>query len=122
MVPQEGLEPPRANAHYALNVARLPIPPLRQAFHKLKNYIMGGIACQITAGVDPSCYSDLTALLLEQTPPQSSVLGGVGGAAGGTCSAGIRRVIMYQSEKDSNRSAGRLSEPICTLCTRSLTP
>ena len=28
-VPQEGFEPPRANAHYALNVARLPIPPLR---------------------------------------------------------------------------------------------
>jgi hypothetical protein len=28
-MPQEGLEPPRANAHYALNVARLPIPPLR---------------------------------------------------------------------------------------------
>lgn len=28
-VPQEGLEPPRASAHHALNVARLPIPPLR---------------------------------------------------------------------------------------------
>lgn len=31
-MPQEGLEPPRAYAHYVLNVARLPIPPLR---HKL---------------------------------------------------------------------------------------
>ena len=30
LVPQEGLEPPWANAHYALNVARLPIPPLRR--------------------------------------------------------------------------------------------
>lgn len=29
VVPQEGFEPPRAHAHYALNVARLPIPPLR---------------------------------------------------------------------------------------------
>ena len=28
-MPKEGLEPTRANAHYALNVARLPIPPLR---------------------------------------------------------------------------------------------
>ena len=30
-VPKRGLEPRRAFAHYALNVARLPIPPLRQA-------------------------------------------------------------------------------------------
>lgn len=30
LVPQEGLEPTRANAHYALNVARLPVPPLRR--------------------------------------------------------------------------------------------
>jgi hypothetical protein len=30
-VPKEGFEPSRAYAHYALNVARLPIPPLRQA-------------------------------------------------------------------------------------------
>ena len=29
-VPKGGLEPPRAFAHYALNVARLPIPPLRR--------------------------------------------------------------------------------------------
>jgi hypothetical protein len=29
-VPKEGFEPSRANAHYALNVARLPIPPLRR--------------------------------------------------------------------------------------------
>src|SRR5439155_26787387 len=29
-VPKRGLEPRRAFAHYALNVARLPIPPLRQ--------------------------------------------------------------------------------------------
>lgn len=26
-VPKRGLEPPRAYAHYTLNVARLPIPP-----------------------------------------------------------------------------------------------
>ena len=30
-VPKVGVEPTRANAHYALNVARLPIPPLRHA-------------------------------------------------------------------------------------------
>jgi hypothetical protein len=30
-VPKEGFEPSRAYAHYALNVARLPIPPLRLA-------------------------------------------------------------------------------------------
>ena len=30
MVPKGGLEPPRGNPHYALNVARLPVPPLRQ--------------------------------------------------------------------------------------------
>ncbi len=28
-MPKVGFEPTRANAHYALNVARLPIPPLR---------------------------------------------------------------------------------------------
>ncbi len=31
-VPQEGFEPARAIAHYALNVARLPVPPLRHFF------------------------------------------------------------------------------------------
>src|SRR5689334_14575405 len=30
-VPKGGFEPPRAFAHYALNVARLPVPPLRPA-------------------------------------------------------------------------------------------
>ena len=30
LVPKGGLEPPRGNPHYALNVARLPVPPLRQ--------------------------------------------------------------------------------------------
>jgi hypothetical protein len=30
-VPKEGFEPSQANAHYALNVARLPVPPLRLA-------------------------------------------------------------------------------------------
>ena len=30
-MPKVGVEPTRANAHYALNVARLPIPPLRLA-------------------------------------------------------------------------------------------
>ncbi len=33
MVPKEGLEPSRAYTHYALNVARLPIPPLRHGLH-----------------------------------------------------------------------------------------
>ncbi len=31
-MPKVGFEPTRAKAHYALNVARLPIPPLRLAF------------------------------------------------------------------------------------------
>ena len=35
LVPQEGLEPPWAIAHYALNVARLPIPPLRRTVIQL---------------------------------------------------------------------------------------
>ena len=30
-MPKVGVEPTRAYAHYALNVARLPIPPLRLA-------------------------------------------------------------------------------------------
>ena len=30
MVPKGGLEPPWGFPHYALNVARLPVPPLRQ--------------------------------------------------------------------------------------------
>ncbi len=29
LVPKRGLEPPRPDGHYTLNVARLPIPPLR---------------------------------------------------------------------------------------------
>ena len=29
-VPKRGFEPPRANAHSALNAARLPVPPLRR--------------------------------------------------------------------------------------------
>ncbi len=28
-MPKRGLEPPRPDGHYTLNVARLPIPPLR---------------------------------------------------------------------------------------------
>ena len=31
LVPKGGFEPPRAFAHYALNVARLPVPPFRRA-------------------------------------------------------------------------------------------
>src|SRR5262245_57425878 len=31
VVPTKGLEPPREYSHYALNVARLPIPPRRPA-------------------------------------------------------------------------------------------
>src|SRR5713226_926728 len=30
LVPKRGLEPPRPDGHYTLNVARLPIPPLRR--------------------------------------------------------------------------------------------
>ena len=31
-VPKEGFEPSLPNGNYALNVARLPVPPLRQAY------------------------------------------------------------------------------------------
>ena len=37
-MPKVGVEPTRANAHYALNVARLPIPPLRRGFHLTEVY------------------------------------------------------------------------------------
>lgn len=41
LVPQEGLEPPREYSHHALNVARLPIPPLRLNFiTEQANYTM----------------------------------------------------------------------------------
>ena len=33
LVPKRGLEPPRPDGHYTLNVARLPIPPLRHAWY-----------------------------------------------------------------------------------------
>ena len=46
-VPQEGLEPPWAIAHYALNVARLPIPPLRRCINCKGNYTMPTVGCQI---------------------------------------------------------------------------
>jgi hypothetical protein len=35
MVPKEGFEPSWVFTHYALNVARLPIPPLRLAWNLL---------------------------------------------------------------------------------------
>ena len=34
LVPKRGLEPPRPYGHYTLNVARLPIPPLRHACYQ----------------------------------------------------------------------------------------
>lgn len=37
MVPKVGLEPAREYSHYALNVARLPIPPLRPASPTIPN-------------------------------------------------------------------------------------
>ena len=42
LVPKEGLEPSRGKPHYALNVARLPIPPLRPERYKYTEaiYIM----------------------------------------------------------------------------------
>ena len=39
-MPKVGVEPTRANAHYALNVARLPVPPLRH------NQLQAGIIPQ----------------------------------------------------------------------------
>lgn len=33
LVPKRGLEPPRPDGHYTLNVARLPIPPLRHDWY-----------------------------------------------------------------------------------------
>jgi len=41
LVPQEGLEPPWEYSHYALNVARLPVPPLRRTYrHIVFTYIV----------------------------------------------------------------------------------
>lgn len=37
-MPKEGFEPSRAYAHYALNVARLPVPPLRHSQDVLRSY------------------------------------------------------------------------------------
>src|SRR3990172_5837619 len=48
-VPKEGFEPSRGNPHYALNVARLPIPPLRPAPCILSQMtVLSTIALQIT--------------------------------------------------------------------------
>lgn len=41
-VPKVGVEPTRAFAHYALNVARLPIPPLRHSFGGVNFISKGG--------------------------------------------------------------------------------
>ncbi len=37
-VPEGGLEPPRAEAHWILNPARLPIPPLRHYLYTVTTY------------------------------------------------------------------------------------
>ncbi len=37
-VPKGGFEPPRVFTHYALNVARLPVSPLRRANDVIRSY------------------------------------------------------------------------------------
>jgi proline dehydrogenase len=61
MVPKGGFEPPRAHAHYALNVACLPVPPLRRKMSPLKRAYRNRALCgnQLAhhTGVEaPVCY------------------------------------------------------------------
>src|SRR5208337_2879167 len=44
LVPKRGLEPPRPVGHYTLNVARLPIPPLRQVRRLAAGISVGPVA------------------------------------------------------------------------------
>lgn len=46
MVGMRGLEPPRAKAHYVLNVARLPIPPHpRLCYSMVYDLLLQGLSC-----------------------------------------------------------------------------
>jgi hypothetical protein len=52
LVPKVGVEPTWAEAHYALNVARLPIPPLRHPRYFTFNHKFVNLACHLSSLTD----------------------------------------------------------------------
>ena len=72
LVPKRGLEPPRPDGHYTLNVARLPIPPLRHAWY-YENYsgqhlqVAASAACRGPPGSRP-CACALASPFTGKTP------------------------------------------------------
>ena len=59
-MPKRGLEPPRPDGHYTLNVARLPIPPLRHALDQ-ESYYGQARAAQALALMVPSTQNSVKA-------------------------------------------------------------
>ena len=55
IMPKVGFEPTRAYAHYALNVARLPIPPLRRA--RYFTLICGFVNLLFLCRIRTPCYN-----------------------------------------------------------------
>ena len=55
VMPKVGFEPTRAYAHYALNVARLPIPPLRRA--RYFTLIYGFVNLSFLCRFGTACYN-----------------------------------------------------------------
>ena len=97
------LNPHERCAHYALNVARLPIPPLRLAVFPNKNEEYHAVRSMSNLlGI---------ALQIQLLSAPTAARGGVGGASAGAWLAGTRRESIYQVGKLPNRSAGVLSEP-----------
>ena len=135
-VPQEGLEPPRANAHYALNVARLPIPPLRRYVRWERSADR-----RFAHGQEPHRlrHCDSAIFFISRGPSSVKLhsahqrMGALNAVRQWLCSyahktdsrderssqlsfscwfTGTRRVRMYQSGKVANRSAGVFNGPI----------
>ena len=133
LVPQEGFEPPRANAHYALNVARLPIPPLRRYVRWERSADR-----RFAHGQEPHHlrHCDSANFLYHAGHLLSNCIqrmGALNAVRQWLCSyahktdsrderssqfslscwfTGTRRVRMYQSGKVANRSAGVFNGPI----------
>jgi hypothetical protein len=59
LVPKRGLEPPRPDGHYTLNVARLPIPPLRQEIETRLRRLTGAAPSYDLAIVSGRCQERL---------------------------------------------------------------
>ena len=85
-MPKRGLEPPRPDGHYTLNVARLPIPPLRHACYSASShgailpedmsrlvflYACAGFTC--TAGRSMSALGCSSMLLFKCEPTASTL-------------------------------------------------